>query len=152
MTAWWMAEHHRAGYEPGESGTGLFGGNSNWRGPVWFPVNVMLIEALTTFHTYFGSTFTVECPSGSGRCLTLLQVAAELRQKLISIFLRDEHGRRPIHGDNDTFQKDPHWRDHLLFYEYFHGESGAGLGASHQTGWTGLVASLIHQQAAPEQG
>jgi hypothetical protein len=140
-------DHYRAAYEPAESGSGLFGGNSNWRGPVWFPVNGLLIEALEGFHAYFGDAFRVECPTGSGRLLDLRQVAGELRQRLISTFLRSPDGRRPIHGHQERFQQDPHWRDHLLFHEYFHGDDGTGLGASHQTGWTGLVASLIQQQA-----
>jgi hypothetical protein len=133
-------------YEPAESRTGVFGGNSNWRGPIWFPVNYLLIESLQKFHHYYGDDFTVECPTGSGQHLTLDQVADELSQRLIRLFLRDRDGRRPVFGGQATFQGDPHWRDHLLFYEYFHGDSGAGLGASHQTGWTALVAKLIQQQ------
>ncbi len=140
-------EHYRVAYEPAESCSGLFGGNSNWRGPVWFPVNVLLIESLEAFHAYFGNAFTVECPTGSGRHLDLRQVAGELRQRLIGTFLRAPNGRRAIHGHQERFQQDRHWRDHLLFHEYFHGDDGSGLGASHQTGWTGLVASLIQQQA-----
>jgi len=138
---------YRVDYEPAESGSGLFGGNSNWRGPVWFPLNVLLIESLMKFHQYYGDDVQVECPTGSGRFLTLENVAIELRHRLIGTFLRDGAGRRPVHGDRPTFQSDPHWADHLLFYEYFHGDTGSGLGASHQTGWTGLVASLIQQQA-----
>ncbi len=140
-------DQYRVDYDPAESSSGLFGGNSNWRGPVWFPVNVLLIESLKGFHKYFGSTFSIECPTGSGHHLTLSDVADELTQRLISTFLRDGQGRRPVHGDQQRFQNDPHWRDHLLFHEYFHGDDGSGLGASHQTGWTGLVASLIQQQA-----
>ncbi len=136
---------HRVDYEPAESKTGLFGGNSNWRGPVWFPVNFLIIESLQKFHHFMGDDFKVECPAGSGRMLSLSQVAGELSRRLIAIFLRDETGRRPVYGGTDKFQHDPHWRDYLLFYEYFHGENGAGLGASHQTGWTGLVAKLIDQ-------
>jgi hypothetical protein len=135
----------RVDYEPAESTTGLFGGNSNWRGPVWFPVNYLLIESLQKFHYYFGDDFRVECPVGSGRTLTLWEVAAELSRRLSRLFLRDEEGRRPVFGASRKFQEDPHWRDHLLFYEYFHGDNGAGLGASHQTGWTGLVAKLLQQ-------
>jgi hypothetical protein len=134
-------------YEPAESTSGLFGGNSNWRGPIWLPVNFLIIEALQQFHHYYGDDFKVECPTGSGRYLTLSEVADELSQRLIRLFTRDEHGRRPVHGGQPIFQHDPHWRDHLLFYEYFHGDNGAGIGASHQTGWTGLVAKLIQQQA-----
>jgi hypothetical protein len=136
---------HRVDYEPGESSTALFGGNSNWRGPVWFPVNYLLIESLQKFHYYFGDDFRVECPAGSGRELSLWEVAAELSRRLSRLFLRDEEGRRPVFGASRKFQEDPHWRDHLLFYEYFHGDNGAGLGASHQTGWTGLVAKLLQQ-------
>ena len=138
-------EEHRVDYEPAESTTGLFGGNSNWRGPVWFPANYLLIESLQKFHYYFGDDFRVECPTGSGRMLTLWEVAAELSRRLSRLFLRDEEGRRPVFGGARKFQEDPHWRDHLLFYEYFHGDIGAGLGASHQTGWTGLVAKLLQQ-------
>jgi hypothetical protein len=133
-------------YLPAESDSGLFGGNSNWRGPVWFPVNFLIIESLQQFHHYYGDDFKVECPTGSGRYLTLSQIADELSRRLIQVFLRDASGRRPVFGDRPIFQHDPHWRDHLLFYEYFHGDNGAGLGASHQTGWTGLVAKLIQQQ------
>ncbi len=132
-------------YEPAESQTGLFGGNSNWRGPVWFPVNFLIIESLQKFHHYYGTDFTVECPSGSGRHLTLAEVAAELSRRLTRIFLRGPDGRRPVYGGTEVFQQDPHWRDLLLYYEYFHGDNGAGLGASHQTGWTGLVAKLLQQ-------
>ncbi|HET8760102.1 MAG TPA: glucosidase [Nitrospiria bacterium] len=134
-------------YEPAESSGGLFGGNSNWRGPVWFPVNYLIIESLQKFHHYLGDGFTVECPTGSGRWLTLSEVAAELSRRLIAIFLPDAEGRRPVHGHAAERYADPHWRDHVPFYEYFHGEHGAGIGASHQTGWTGLVAKLIQQAA-----
>ncbi len=130
-------------YQPAESQSGLFGGNSNWRGPIWFPINYLLIEALEHFHLYYGDSLQVECPTGSGHWLTLEQVAAELGRRLTRIFLRDAHGRRPVYGGTHLFQTDPHWRDHILFYEYFHGDNGAGLGASHQTGWTGLVANVI---------
>jgi len=133
-------------YLPGESDSGLFGGNSNWRGPVWFPVNYLLIEALQQFHHYYGDDFLVEHPTGSGQYHTLSQIADELSQRLIGLFRRDADGRRPVFGDDAVFQHDPHWRDYLLFYEYFHGDSGRGVGASHQTGWTGLVAKLIQQQ------
>ena len=132
-------------YEPGESSTGLFGGNSNWRGPVWFPVNFLLIEALQKFHHYWGDEYKVECPTGSGVFMTLWQVAAELSKRLTHIFLPDETGRRPVHGDCAPYREDPHWRDLVLFYEYFHGDDGSGIGASHQTGWTGVVAKLLQQ-------
>ena len=138
---------HVVGYEPAESPTGLFGGNSNWRGPVWFPINYLLIESLQKFHHYYGDDFLVECPTGSGNKLTLWQIAEDLSRRLTHIFLRGPDGRRPVFADNEVFQRDPHWRDHLLFYEYFHGDTGAGLGASHQTGWTALVAKLLEQTA-----
>jgi len=138
---------HRVGYEPGESTTGLFGGNSNWRGPIWFPVNFLLIESLQKFHHYLGDAFTVECPTGSGRMMTLWEVAAELSRRLSRLFLRDDEGRRPVYGGLEKLQRDPHWRDLILFHEYFHGDTGAGLGASHQTGWTALVAKLLQQAA-----
>jgi hypothetical protein len=136
---------HRVDYEPGESTTGLFGGNSNWRGPIWFPVNYLLIESLQKFHHYLGEDFKVECPTGSGRMLTLWQVAGELSRRMTRIFLQDDTGRRPVFGGAEKFQTDPYWRDLVLFYEYFHGDSGAGVGASHQTGWTGVVTKLIQQ-------
>jgi hypothetical protein len=136
---------HRVDYEPGESRTGLFGGNSNWRGPVWLPLNYLLIESLQKFHHYLGDDYRVECPTRSGRMMTLWQVAAEISQRLSRLFLRDEQGRRASNGGNEMFDRDPHWRDYVLFHEYFHGDHGAGLGASHQTGWTGLVAKLLQQ-------
>jgi hypothetical protein len=136
---------HRVDYEPGESSTGLFGGNSNWRGPIWFPVNYLLIESLQKFHHYFGDAFTIECPTGSGQMMTLAEVAAELSRRLARIFLKDADGRRPVFGDTALFQQDPEWRDYVPFHEYFHGETGRGVGASHQTGWTGLVAKLLQQ-------
>jgi hypothetical protein len=121
----------------------LFGGNSNWRGPVWFPINLLLIRALLMHYRYYGDDLTVECPTGSGTMMTLFEVAQELSRRLVGTFLRDDDGRRPVYGGTRLFQEDPHWRDLILFYEYFHGDNGAGLGASHQTGWTGLVARLI---------
>ena len=136
-------EKHRVSYLPAESDSGLFGGNSNWRGPVWMPVNVLLIRALLQFYGYYGDNLKVECPTGSGKQMNLFEVGREIAARLARIFLRDERGRRPVYGGAEKFQSDPHWRDHLLFFEYFHGDSGAGLGASHQTGWTGLVATLI---------
>jgi hypothetical protein len=136
-------EQHRVQYLPAESNTGMFGGNSNWRGPIWMPVNVLLIRGLLNFHAFYGDEFTIECPTGSGNRMTLFEVAKEIARRLSSIFLRDASGRRPVYGGAGKFQDDPHWRDLILFYEYFHGDNGAGLGASHQTGWTGLVAGLI---------
>jgi hypothetical protein len=136
---------HRVDYEPAESATGLFGGNSNWRGPIWFPVNFLLIESLQKFHHFYGDDLKVECPTGSSRLLNLWEVAAELSRGLTRLFLRGRDGRRPIYGICERFQQDPHWRDLILFHEYFHGDGGQGIGASHQTGWTGLVAKLIEQ-------
>ncbi|MFL6160805.1 MAG: MGH1-like glycoside hydrolase domain-containing protein [Jatrophihabitantaceae bacterium] len=146
-------QEHRVGYLPAESDSGMFGGNSNWRGPVWVPVNVMLIRALFNLYRYFGDTFTVECPTGSGRQLTLYQIAEELGDRLVAAFVVGPDGRRPVHGGQPLFQGDPHWRDLPLFYEYLHGDNGAGIGASHQTGWTGLVGvlPLIFARLRPEQ-
>ncbi|HYZ30646.1 MAG TPA: glucosidase [Crenalkalicoccus sp.] len=137
-------QEFRVGYLPAESDSGMFGGNSNWRGPVWMPVNALIIRALLVKHLYYGDAFRVECPTGSGRMLTLLEVAGEIARRLSAIFLRGSDGQRPVFGGTHRFQDDPHWRDCLLFYEYFHGDNGAGLGASHQTGWTGLIATLMH--------
>ncbi|MGH7351721.1 MAG: MGH1-like glycoside hydrolase domain-containing protein, partial [Candidatus Methylomirabilales bacterium] len=139
---------HRVDYEPAESSTGLFGGNSNWRGPIWFPVNYLIIESLQKFHFYLGDDYKVECPTGSGRMATLWEVAGEISRRLTRIFLRTADGRRPVHGGSGKFQNDPQWRDLVLFYEYFHGDTGAGVGAGHQTGWTGLVAKLLQQSGA----
>jgi hypothetical protein len=136
-------QEHRVDYLPAESNNGMFGGNSNWRGPVWMPVNVILIRALLNYFTYYGDSFKVECPTGSGRMMNLFEVAKNIADRLAGIFLKDTSGRRPVYGGTKTFQEDPHWRDFVLFYEYFHGDNGAGLGASHQTGWTGAVASLM---------
>jgi hypothetical protein len=136
---------HRVDYEPGESSSGLFGGNSNWRGPIWFPVNYLLIESLQKFHYFYGESLTVPFPAGSDQTRNLWEVAAELSRRLTRIFLRGTDGRRPVHGAAETFQRDPHWRDLILFHEYFHGDNGAGIGANHQTGWTGLVAKLLQQ-------
>jgi len=136
---------HRVDYEPAESSTGLFGGNSNWRGPVWFPVNYLLVESLQRFHHYLGDDYKVECPTGSGQMMTLWEVATEISRRLTRPFLRGPEGKRPVHGSTAKFQTDPHWRDLILFYEYFHGDNGAGIGASHQTGWTGLVTKLLQQ-------
>ena len=130
-------------YEPGESRTNLFGGNSNWRGPIWFPTNYLLIEALERYHHFYGESFLVECPTGSGQKMNLKQVAREVSKRLVRLFLPDEKGARPYYGDNPRFASDPAWRDHLLFHEYFNGDTGKGLGASHQTGWTSLVVRLL---------
>jgi len=123
---------------------GLFGGNSNWRGPVWVPVNALILRALLSFYEYYGDNFKIECPTGSGRLMNLFEVAKQIVARLAKIFLPDRDGRRPVYGATKKFQSDPHWRENILFYEYFHGDNGAGLGASHQTGWTGLVGTLIN--------
>ena len=136
-------QDYRVNYLPAESDTGMFGGNSNWRGPVWMPVNVLLLRALLSFYCFYGDNFKIECPTGSGKLMNLFEVAQEISNRLKKIFLRDQSGRRPVYGGSEKFQTDPHWKDYVLFYEYFHGDNGAGLGASHQTGWTGLVAKLI---------
>jgi hypothetical protein len=137
-------QEYRVSYLPAESDSGMFGGNSNWRGPIWMPVNALIIRALMQYYMYYGNEFTIECPTGSGRLMTLYQVAEEIARRLASIFLRDQDGRRPVYGGTQKFDRDPHWRDLLLFYEYFHGDNGAGLGASHQTGWTGVIARAMH--------
>jgi Mannosylglycerate hydrolase MGH1-like glycoside hydrolase domain len=137
------SDEYKVGYLPAESDTGMFGGNSNWRGPIWMPVNALIIRALLQYYEFYGNGFTIECPTGSGRQMTLYQIAEELSRRLSNIFLRDAAGHRPVYGSTTKFQEDPHWRDLILFYEYFHGDNGAGLGASHQTGWTGLVARLL---------
>jgi hypothetical protein len=136
-------QEHRVQYLPAESNTGMFGGNSNWRGPIWMPVNGLIVRGLLNLYTFYGDDFKVECPTGSGHRMTLFEVAKEISRRLSSMFLRDASGRRPVYGGSTKFQLDPHWRDHILFYEYFHGDIGAGLGASHQTGWTGLIAMLL---------
>jgi hypothetical protein len=137
-------EEFRVAYLPAESDSGMFGGNSNWRGPIWMPVNALIVRALMQYYLYYGDRFTVECPTGSGRMMTLYQVAEEISRRLGAIFTRDGAGQRPVYGSARTFQDDPHWRDLILFYEYFHGDNGAGLGASHQTGWSGVIARLMH--------
>jgi hypothetical protein len=142
---------YRVAYEPGESTSGLFGGNSNWRGPIWFPINFLIVEALQRFHHYFGDDFQVECPTGSGRMLTLWEVAQEISRRLSRIFLKDADGRRPVFGGVELFQNDPLWHDLLPFHEYFHGDTGAGIGASHQTGWTALVAKLLIQSGEHDE-
>ena len=138
-----FGERYEVRYQPGESDSYMFGGNSNWRGPIWFPVNFLIIESMQRFHHYYGDDFKIECPTGSGRLATILEASEELTRRLTRIFLRDEHGRRAVFGDNAKFQDDPHFRDCVPFYEYFHGDSGRGVGAAHQTGWTGLVAKLL---------
>jgi hypothetical protein len=146
-------QEYRVSYLPAESDSGMFGGNSNWRGPIWMPVNALIIRALLQYYMYYGNGFTIECPTGSGRRMTLYQVAEEIAHRLASIFLRDKDGRRPVYGGARKFDSDPHWRELILFYEYFHGDNGAGLGASHQTGWTGVIARALHLFATttPEQ-
>jgi len=136
-------QEYKVQYLPAESNTGMFGGNSNWRGPVWMPVNGLLIRGLLNLYQFYGDDFKVECPTGSGKHMTLYEVAKELARRLSSAFLRDANGRRPVYGGANKFQEDPYWRDYILFYEYFHGDNGAGLGASHQTGWTGLIARVL---------
>lgn len=140
-------QEYRVSYLPAESDTGMFGGNSNWRGPIWMPVNALIIRSLNQYYLYYGDEFTVECPTGSGRQMTLYQVAEEIARRLSTIFLKDKEGRRPVFGGTEKFQKDPHWRDCLQFFEYFHGDNGAGLGANHQTGWTGIIARSMHMFA-----
>ena len=136
-------QQFRVDYLPAESNSGMFGGNSNWRGPIWMPMQVLLINALLQFYRYFGDSFKVECPTGSGLQMNLFEVSREIVNRLTRIYQRDENGRRPVYGGAEKFQTDPHWRDLLLFHEYFHGDNGAGIGASHQTGWTGVIARLI---------
>jgi hypothetical protein len=136
-------QEYRVKYVPAESDSGMFGGNSNWRGPVWMPMNALVIRALLQFYLYYGDNFKIECPTGSGNSMNLFEVAREISARLARIFLRDESGRRPVFGGTEKFQTDPQWKDYILFSEYFHGDNGAGLGASHQTGWTGLVGKLI---------
>ena len=135
---------YRVSYQPAESNDGTFGGNSNWRGPIWMPLNTMIIRALIQYYAYYGDSFTIECPTGSGRTMNLFHVAKEITHRLESIFLRDANGRRPVFGGNQKFQHDPYWRDCLLFYEYFHGDNGAGIGAGHQTGWSGAISRAMH--------
>jgi hypothetical protein len=139
---------HRVDYDPAESTTGLFGGNSNWRGPVWFPVNYLLVEALQRYHHFYGDGFKVECPVGSGRMLNLSEVSNEIAGRLATPFQPDASGARPCHGGDPRFASDPHWRELVLFHEYFHGDTGRGVGASHQTGWTALVVRCLEDLAA----
>ena len=143
-----MGADYRVDYVPGESDTGLFGGNSNWRGPIWFPLNFLLVEALERYHHFYGDHVQVECPTGSGDWTNLYGASQELRRRLASIFLPDAQGRRPCHGDDPRYAADPHWRSLPLFYEYFHGDTGRGVGASHQTGWTALVATILRDARA----
>jgi hypothetical protein len=143
---------YRVAYEPGESSSGLFGGNSNWRGPIWFPINYLIVEALQQFHHYFGDGYRVECPTGSGRMMTLWEVAQEISRRLSRTFLNDSGGRRAVFGGIELFQNDPLWHDLIPFHEYFHGDTGAGVGASHQTGWTALVAKLLIQSGEHHEG
>ena len=149
------SQEYKVQYLPGESNTGMFGGNSNWRGPVWMPINALIVRALLNLYSFYGDEFKVQCPTGSGRYMTLFEVAQDISRRLASIFLREPSAgstnsghvgsaeRRPVYGGTAKFQEDPHWRDLILFYEYFHGDNGAGLGASHQTGWTGSIARLL---------
>ena len=138
----WDGQGMTVEYQPAESTSGLFGGNSNWRGPIWFPVNFLIVESLQKFHHYYGDDFKIECPTGSGRYVTINEVANDLAHRLARLLLRDD-GRRAVFGDNKKLQSDPHFRDYVFFHEYFHGDTGRGLGASHQTGWTGLIAKLL---------
>ncbi|MCG3204591.1 MAG: hypothetical protein KCHDKBKB_01306 [Elusimicrobia bacterium] len=144
-------QEYRVDYVPGDSNTGMFGGNSNWRGPIWMPVNQLILRALRQNYLFYGDSFKVECPTGSGKLMTLYEVSEEISRRLANIFLRDKNGRRPVHGQYEKFQSDPHWKDLILYYEYFHGDTGAGIGASHQTGWTGLVAQFLHVFGAVSQ-
>jgi hypothetical protein len=137
-------QEYKVSYLPGESDTGMFGGNSNWRGPVWMPVNALIIRALLQYHAYYGDNFKIECPTGSGNQMNLYHIAENISKRLAGIFLKNEKGERPVYGGTRKFQDDPHWKDYILFYEYFHGDNGAGIGASHQTGWTGVIARSMH--------
>jgi hypothetical protein len=148
---WLGNQEFKVQYLAAESDSGMFGGNSNWRGPVWMPVNTLLVRGLFNLFQFYGEDFKVECPTGSGRYMNLFEVAQELVRRLKGTFLRDEKGNRPVYGGARKFQDDPHWRDYILFYEYFHGDNGAGLGASHQTGWTGLIAPLMDLLARVDQ-
>ena len=138
-------------YEPEESRTGMFGGNSNWRGPIWFPINYLLIEALEKYHHFYGDTVMVECPTGSGRMLNLKSVALEIATRLSRLFVRDENGKRACFGEDERFVSDEHWKDYVQFHEYFHGDTGRGLGASHQTGWTALITRCVNMVARVQE-
>jgi len=144
-------QEYRVSYLPGESDSGMFGGNSNWRGPIWMPVNMLIVRGLLQYYLYYGDAFTVECPTGSGTQKNLYEVAEEIGRRLFTIFLQDEQGNRPVHGTSRKFQDDPHWKDYPLFYEYFHGDTGRGVGASHQTGWTGAIARIMYLFASVDQ-
>ena len=144
-------QEYRVSYLPGDSDSGMFGGNSNWRGPIWMPVNMLIVRALLQYHLYYGDSFRIECPTGSGKQMNLYEVAEEIGRRLASIFQKDEQGKRPVHGAARTFQEDPHWKDYPLFYEYFHGDTGAGIGASHQTGWSGAIARIMHLFASLDE-
>jgi hypothetical protein len=146
-----LGRRSRVNYLPAESDTGMFGGNSNWRGHIWMPVNYLILRGLFNYYAYYGNEFTVECPTGSGKYMNLYEVAQEIEHRLANIFLRDEDGRRAVYAGTQKFQEDPQWRDYILFYEYFHGDNGAGLGASHQTGWTGVIARLMQMLASMNQ-
>jgi hypothetical protein len=142
-----LGEEYRVDYVPGDSTSGLFGGNSNWRGPIWFPLNYLLVEALERYHLFYGDSLRVECPTRSGRWMTLAEVAREIAARLARLFVADARGRRPCHGDDPRFAADPAWRDLVLFHECFHGDTGRGVGASHQTGWTALVVRCLEETA-----
>jgi hypothetical protein len=137
-------QDYKVAYLPGESDNAMFGGNSNWRGPIWMPVNMIIVRALLNYYQFYGDDFKIECPTRSGRMMTLYQVAEEIARRLSSIFLLDPSGKRPVYANDARFHEDPEWRDYILFYEYFHGDTGQGLGASHQTGWTGTIARTMH--------
>jgi hypothetical protein len=138
---------YKVSYLPGDSDSGMFGGNSNWRGPIWMPVNMIIVRALFNYYQYYGNDFMIECPTGSGNMMNLYQVAEEISRRLSTIFLKDESGHRPVYGNIQKFQEDPLWKDYILFHEYFHGDTGAGIGASHQTGWTGTIVRTMHMFA-----
>jgi hypothetical protein len=149
--SYWVGnQEYRVSYVPGEGDSGMFGGNSNWRGPIWMPVNMLILRSLLQYYLYYGNSFTIECPTGSGKQMNLYEVAEEIGRRLFNIFLKDEQGKRPVHGTSRKFQEDPHWREYPLFYEYFHGDTGAGVGASHQTGWSGAIARIMHLFASLE--
>jgi hypothetical protein len=143
-------QEYRVSYLPGVSDNAMFGGNSNWRGPIWMPVNMLILRALFQYYLYYGNSFTIECPTGSGKQMNLYEVADEIGRRLTGVFLKDEQGKRPVHRDSQKFQEDPHWKDYPLFYEYYNGDTGAGVGASHQTGWTGAVARIMRLFAVTE--
>ena len=150
--SYWVGnQEYQVSYLPGESDSGMFGGNSNWRGPIWIPVNMLIVRGLLQYYLYYGDAFTIECPTGSGTQMNLYEVAEEIGRRLFTIFLKDEQGNRPVHGASRKFQDNPHWKDYPLFYEYFHGDTGRGVGASHQTGWTGAIARIMYLFASVDQ-